>query len=152
MTAPQAAETAVRTVAEHLAGRGVRFTRARRLVVEALGAARGPLTAAELHDGLRPAVPLSSLYRTLTVLEHAGVISREHDAEGVARHELAEWLTGHHHHLVCVQCGAIVDVDIPTNLEARLGPLVEEIARSAGYAATGHRIDVEGRCPACREA
>jgi len=152
MAAPQTAEPAVRTVAEHLAGRGVRFTRARRLVVEALDAAGGPRTAAELHDRLRPAVPLSSLYRTLTVLEDAGVISREHDAEGVARHELAEWLTGHHHHLVCVQCGAVVDVDVPANLEARLGPLMEEIASSAGFAATGHRIDVEGRCPACREA
>jgi Fur family ferric uptake transcriptional regulator len=152
MSDTQTSEAAVRSVAEHLAERGVRFTRARRLVVEALDAAGGPRTAAELHDRLRPVVPLSSLYRTLTVLEDAGVVSREHDVEGVARHELAEWLAGHHHHLVCTECGAVVDIDIPASVERRLGSLVEEIAEQAGFAATGHRIDVEGRCPSCRHA
>jgi Fe2+ or Zn2+ uptake regulation protein len=141
-------ETTLR-VQDHLVGRGVRYTAARRLVVLALGEATGPRSAADLHDDLGREVPLSSLYRTLAVLEDAGVLVKEHDTGGIARYELAEWLTGHHHHLVCIACGLVVDVDIPAPLEERLGGIVEEIAGRAGFQATGHRIDIEGRCPSC---
>jgi Fur family ferric uptake transcriptional regulator len=138
-----------RQVAAHLAERDARFTRSRRQVVRFLHAAEGPLSASGLHAGLDGAVPLSSLYRTLSVLEEAGVLAREHDADGTARYELAEWLTGHHHHLVCLRCGAIEDVEIDTESEAEMSALVARIAADRGFAASGHRIDIEGRCPRC---
>lgn len=110
------------------------------------------MAAADLHDGLRDAVPLSSLYRTLAVLEQAQVLAKEHDADGLARYELAEWLVGHHHHLVCASCGEVRDVGIDPQTESTIARLVEDIAGSAGYRATGHRIDIEGTCAACRTA
>ncbi len=137
-------------VASLLGARGVRFTSARRLVVRALARAQGPVAAATLHQGLRSAVPLSSLYRTLAVLEQAEVLAKEHDAEGVARYELAEWLTGHHHHLVCASCGEVRDVAVDPEAEHRIAGLVERIAAGAGYRATGHRIDIAGACRTCR--
>jgi Fe2+ or Zn2+ uptake regulation protein len=139
-----------RQVAARLAERDARFTPSRRRVVRFLNAADGPVSASGLHTGLDGAVPLSSLYRTLTVLEEAGVLAREHDADGTARYELAEWLTGHHHHLVCVRCGTIEDVEIDAEAEAEMTGLVARIAARRGFAATGHRIDIEGRCPGCR--
>ncbi len=141
---------ALATVGERLAEQGIRYTAARRLVVEALEHADGPRSAAELHEDLRPEVPLSSLYRTLSVLEDARVIAREHAADGVARYELTESVTGeHHHHLVCIGCGAVVDVTIPADLELRVESIIIAIAERAGFAAAGHRIDIEGRCPSC---
>jgi Fur family ferric uptake transcriptional regulator len=137
-------------VGARLAERGIRYTAARRLVVQALEQADGPLSAAELHEDLQREVPLSSLYRTLSVLEGAHVIGREHAVDGVARYELAESVTGrHHHHLVCMGCGAVVDVTIPADLELRVESIITAIAERVGFAATGHRIDIEGRCPSC---
>jgi Fe2+ or Zn2+ uptake regulation protein len=127
-----------------------RFTATRRLLVRALADIEGPVAVADLHRVLRDAVPLSSLYRNLAVLEEAGVLAREHDTLGTARYELAEWLTGHHHHLICTSCGEVRDVSIPPRTERTITGLVDRIAAGAGYRATDHRIDIEGTCPTCR--
>lgn len=145
-------DDAVAAVGERLAERGIRYTAARRLVVRALDVADGPRSAAELHEDLHRDVPLSSLYRTLSVLESARVLDREHAADGIARYELTEAVTGrHHHHLVCTACGSVVDVTIPADLEQKVAGIITEFGGRAGFAATGHRIDIEGRCPACTE-
>jgi Fur family ferric uptake transcriptional regulator len=149
MPAPQA-DRAEQAIAALLRDRGIRFTPARRLVARALARATGPQGAGELHTALRGHLPLSSLYRTLSVLEEARVLAKEHDGSGVARYELAEWLLGHHHHLVCVSCGEVRDVDLDPPTEDAVARLVEDIARRAGYRATGHRIDIEGTCASCR--
>jgi Fe2+ or Zn2+ uptake regulation protein len=133
-----------------LRGEGIRFTPARRLVVRSLKAAPGPQSAGDLHAALRGHLPLSSLYRTLAVLEEARVLAKEHDTSGVARYELAESLLGHHHHLVCLTCGEVRDVGIDPPTEDTVARLVADIARAAGYQATGHRIDIEGTCASCR--
>jgi Fur family ferric uptake transcriptional regulator len=68
----------------------------------------------------------------------------------VARYELAEWLVGHHHHVVCTVCGEVRDAAVDPASEAAIGRLVERIAAAAGYRATAHRMDIEGTCPTCR--
>lgn len=127
----------------------VRFTSGRRAVVAALARAPGPMSAAELSSELAPEVPLSSIYRTLAVLEDAGVVAHHLGAKGLTRFELAEWLTGHHHHLVCIQCGAVSDIDIPDSQEESVRSLVTEIAALASFAATDHALEIEGRCARC---
>jgi Fur family transcriptional regulator, ferric uptake regulator len=127
----------------------VRFTIGRRAVVEALAGARGPMSAAELSEALAPNVPLSSIYRTLAVLEEAGVVTHHLGAKGLTRVELAEWLTGHHHHLVCIDCGSVSDVDIPAAKEEKVRDLVSEIAAVASFDAVDHALEIEGRCSKC---
>jgi Fur family ferric uptake transcriptional regulator len=133
-----------------LGSQNVRFTPARRLVVRTLAGAGGPITAGDLHERLRQDIPLSSLYRSLAVLEEARVLAKEHDTSGIARYELAEWLAGHHHHLVCDSCGEVRDVIVTPETEHTITGLVQRIAARAGYRVTGHRIDIEGTCPTCR--
>lgn len=127
----------------------VRFTKGRRAVVGALSTARGPMSAAELSGDLGPVVPLSSIYRTLSVLEDAGVVVEHLGSKGLTRFELAEWLTGHHHHLVCVDCGSVSDVDIPASKEQSVRALVSEIADLASFSATDHALEIEGHCARC---
>jgi len=127
----------------------VRFTKGRRAIVEALAGAPGPMSAGELSDELAPNAPLSSIYRTLTVLEEAGVVTHHLGAKGLTRFELAEWLTGHHHHLVCIDCGSVSDVDIPAAKEERVRDLVSEIAAVAAFDAIDHALEIEGRCSQC---
>jgi len=137
-------------VAQRLAEHDIRYTAGRRLTARALVGRAGPATAAQLHDELGQEVPLSSLYRTLSLFDRAGINERTHDPDGVARYELAEWLLGHHHHLVCNKCGEVEDVALAADVEAQLADIVRAIADGSGYHATGHRIDVEGMCGSCR--
>ena len=136
-------------IEDHLAEHGVRYTRGRRSVVTALIRADGPRSAAELVEALGAAVPVSSLYRSLGVLEETGVLSPHHGTKGVTRWELAEWLSGHHHHLVCVECGAIEDVEVPRGREVVIRDLVEELAEGRGFAVIDHVLEIEGRCARC---
>lgn len=135
-------------VAQRLSERGVRYTAGRRAVVNALSTADGPRSAQELYQELD--LPLSSLYRTLAVLEDASVLTPHHGVRGVTRYELAEWAAGHHHHVVCASCGTVDDVHLDPAVEADLERLVAEITGSLSFSPTGHALEVEGRCAACR--
>ena len=137
-----------RQVEERLREYDIRYTRGRRSVVEALDEADGPRSAAELAQEL-PAVPLSSLYRTLAVLEEAEVVVPHLSTKGTARYELAEWLAGHHHHLVCVDCGRVEDIDVPEQFEAQVHHLGGAISSQASFTATNHALEIEGRCNKC---
>lgn len=138
-------ESVRRTLSSH----EVRYTSGRKRVIETLRAATGPRSAAELLDETS-GVPLSSLYRSLTVLDEAGVLRRRHDADGLARYELAEWLTGHHHHAVCTECGAVEDIELGDTAEHSLESMLHGLSRSTGWELTGHSLEVEGTCRACR--
>jgi len=138
-----------RLVEERLAESGVRYTGGRRHVVAALERAGGPMSAAELHETLQGKVPVSSLYRTLTVLEGSGVVEPHHGAKGITRYEIAEWLAGHHHHLVCIDCGAVEDVELPARLESQLEALVGRVSDLSAFSASGHSLEVDGRCARC---
>ncbi|MEA3502801.1 MAG: Fur family transcriptional regulator [Actinomycetota bacterium] len=137
-------------VEQHLATTDVRFTQGRKSTVEALAAMHGPRTAAEIHDQVGDTVPLSSLYRSLSVLTDAGVLSAQHGSDGVIRFELAEWITGHHHHLVCTSCGSVVDVTPTADQETTMEQLVEDMAQEADFDVSGHRFEIEGTCRTCR--
>jgi Fur family transcriptional regulator, ferric uptake regulator len=139
-----------RDVEGQLRRHGIRYTKGRRAVIRTIAAANGPRSAAELHSALADKVPLSSLYRSLTVLEEAGVVVPHHGAGGVTRFEMAEWLSGHHHHLVCTECGAVEDIEIPKAHERRLRDLIADVSEAASFAATDHSLEIEGRCSRCR--
>lgn len=139
-----------RQVERHLRDHDVRYTQGRRTVVHALADADGPRSAAELNDELGPAVPLSSLYRTLAVLEESGVVAPHFASKGLTRYELAEWLTGHHHHLVCTECGTVEDVEVPPEVERQVRAIVDQIAGLASFAPTNHALEIDGRCTRCR--
>lgn len=139
-----------RRIEERLTETGVRYTTGRRHVVAALERVDGPRSAAELHQELAGEVPISSVYRSLAVLEEAGVVEPHHGAKGITRYEMAEWLAGHHHHLVCVECGAVEDIQLPEGLEAELERLVGKVSGLASFSAHGHSLEVDGRCARCR--
>ena len=145
MTTP----TLDRQVERRLADADVRYTRGRRVVIRALAEADGPRSAAELSRVIGESVPLSSLYRSLAVLEEAGVLAPHFSSPGLTRYELAEWLSGHHHHLVCICCGSVQDIETSEALEQRLQEIVAEIARAASVSELNHALEIEGHCAGC---
>ena len=136
-------------VRARLAEHDVRYTTGRRQVIAGLAAADGPRSAAELHEGMGRNLPVSSLYRSLAVMAGAGVLAHHHGAKGITRYELAEWLMGHHHHLVCGICGTVDDVELSEELEAALEQVVSRVAGSSGFMAAGHSLEIGGRCAQC---
>lgn len=136
-------------IRHRLHARGARYTAGRRRVVETVRDAPGPQTAAQLALRMGSEVPVSSLYRSLAVLEDAGIVDRHPGADGTSRYESAEWIAGHHHHVVCVECGAMEDVELDPATEARLTVVASRVAELAGFRARGHGLEIEGVCRRC---
>jgi Fur family ferric uptake transcriptional regulator len=135
-------------VSERLGRAQQRYTAGRRALVELLHAAGRPVGIVELLDASRR-LPQSSVYRNLVVLEQVGVVTRYPGAGGSAHYELSEQLVGHHDHLVCDNCGRMEDYDVPPELEGDLHTAMDAIAARKGFTATGHRLELTGRCSRC---
>jgi Fur family ferric uptake transcriptional regulator len=138
-----------REVEKRLDNHQVRYTGGRQAVVRALSGSEGPLSAAELQKRTGGDLPLSSIYRSLSVLEEAGILSPHHGTKGLTRYELAEWLKGHHHHLVCLDCGAVEDVAVPDHHESQVDEVVSAISSNASFTPFNHALEIEGRCARC---
>jgi Fur family ferric uptake transcriptional regulator len=136
------------TVERRLQAAGQRYTSRRRDLVQLLGRTRSPRSIPQI---LADAGDLkqSSVYRNLAALEHAGVVTRVPTEEEYGRYELAEDLIGHHHHLVCANCGTMSDVEVPSALEDTLDATLDRIASRAGFARVQHRLDLVGLCETC---
>ncbi|RYE80805.1 MAG: transcriptional repressor [Myxococcales bacterium] len=120
----------------------LRPTRQRRAVADALARFDDFRSAQEIHDALE-GVGLSTVYRTLQAMADAGEIDmlRSESGEAIYRRCSAT----HHHHLVCRECGATVEVE---------GPTVEKwtnaIAADHGFSEVSHTLELFGVCPSCR--
>ena len=136
-----------RIVETRLKGVGQRYTPKRRALVEALRRTEKPVPIPDLADGRR-GLPQSSVYRNLVVLEQAGVVHRIVTTEA-SRFELAEELTGHHHHLICTSCGTVEDVPAASGLETSLADAVAQVEDTTGFRTKTHRIDLVGLCRHC---
>src|SRR5439155_23459279 len=106
-----------------------------------------PLTIHEILDR-GTGLAMSSAYRNLTVLEHAGVVNRVITREDLGRYELAEELTEHHHHLVCSSCGLVRDLGSDADAE-RLMNVAMRRASEQGFTPATHRLDIVGLCADC---
>lgn len=123
----------------------LRNTRQRNAVSAVLGQVEGFHSAQELHAMLRDRgerVGLATVYRTLQALADSGEID-------VMRPPSGEYLyrrcsRGHHHHLVCRDCGRTVEV---------AGPAVEawadRVAAEHGFTQVSHTLEIFGTCPNC---
>ncbi|HTA02140.1 MAG TPA: transcriptional repressor [Streptosporangiaceae bacterium] len=126
-----------------------RYTSGRRAVVDLLVSAGHPVSIGDIAERL-PGLPRSSAYRHLTVLHAAGLVRRVTASDEFTRFELAEDLTEHHHHLLCMSCGKVIDVTLPASFEQQAAEAIGQLADAEGFQAHGHRLDVLGLCSACR--
>lgn len=125
-----------------------RYTTSRRRLVATLQAGDGPITINQIVSADQT-LPQSTVYRNLTILEDAGVVTRIITSDEFARYELAEHLTGHHHHLICSDCGDVADFSLDSGAENALDQALEGAAKAAGFKAESHRLDLVGVCANC---
>ena len=123
--------------------RGLRASAARRLVLEALLAADGPMSAEQIAEGIGGRVPCSdigSVYRNLQKLEDIGLVHHVHLGHGPGLHALA--VTGEREYLTCERCADFRAV-APQELDA----VRELVERQFGYRASFIHFPIVGLCP-----
>jgi Fur family ferric uptake transcriptional regulator len=125
---------------------GLRLTRARRAVADAIGRQEGHFTAEDVRvaarTGRRP-VGRATIFRSLDLLAEMGLVERVDLPSGEHAYVTCE-PASHHHHLVCSECGRSVEIG-----ELGLQPILAKVAASTGFAVDAHRLELFGRCPDC---
>jgi Fur family transcriptional regulator, ferric uptake regulator len=125
--------------------RGLRMTPQRQLILDAVATMPGHFSADQVYQQVVRAFPdvnISTVYRTLEVLEELGVVRHIHFHDGVAQYERAE--AAQHHHMVCSRCGADTELDLDV-----LQPLAAELKRRYGFEADLAHSAIVGVCRGC---
>ncbi len=128
---------------------GLRATKQRAAVLALVDEVADFRSAQELHELLRArgeSVGLTTVYRTVATLAEAGELDviRRADGESVYRRCGSG---AHHHHLVCWDCGAAVEVEGPA-----MERWAERVAADHGYSQVAHTLELFGVCPVCSAA
>lgn len=128
-----------------LSERGYRLTPQRLMVLSAIENSHDHISAEEIYAQVvakYPQVNISTVYRTLELLEKLGLVTETDLGGGRVRYHPAD--KGHHHHLVCEECGRIIDLD-----EAVLSSLKNWLRREYRFSADLRHLALFGRCAAC---
>ena len=120
--------------------KGIRMTSQRQIIIGVIGESEDHPDVDELYRRSveqDSTISIATVYRTVKLLEEAGVIERLEFGDGRARYEEAG---EHHEHLVDVETGEVLEF-----YHAELEALKEQVAREMGYELVDHRLELFGR-------
>ena len=129
-----------------LSQHGYRLTPQRIMILSAIENSSNHISAEEIYTQIiarYPSVNISTVYRTLELLKRLGLVTETDLGEGRVRYHPVT--KGHHHHLVCRQCGAIIDLD-----ESVFAGIREVLARDYGFTADLKHLAILGQCQGCQ--
>ena len=124
---------------------GYRLTPQRMMVFSAIENSDDHISAEEIYAQVVAKyshVNISTVYRTLELLKQLGLVTETDLGGGRVRYHPMD--KGHHHHLVCRECGAIIDLD-----ESELASLKDTLLRDYNFRADLRHLAVFGRCANC---
>lgn len=129
---------------KELRERGYRLTPQRQLVLEAVGTLEHATPDDILCQVRRTAsgVNISTVYRTLELLEELGLVSHAHLGHGAPTYHLAD--RHHHMHLVCRDCGTVLEADVSV-----AAALTDKLRGSFGFETDMKHFAIFGRCADC---
>ncbi|HWF18898.1 MAG TPA: Fur family transcriptional regulator [Verrucomicrobiae bacterium] len=132
---------------ERLRRKARRITGPRQAILEILRRHPHPMAIKEIFAELpKGDCDLATVYRSMHLLEGMKMVKRFDLGDSVARFELlAEGDDGHHHHLVCVRCSAVIEIN-----ECFTRELEEKMAARSGFKAITHKLEFFGICPECQ--
>jgi len=133
---------------EFLSKKGLKLTRERQRILDEVFACHGHFNPEELLKSMRGRnikVSKASIYRTLPLLVESGLVEQ---VERNDKHAHYEHTFGHEHHdhLICLKCGAVIEVCSP-----KLEAIQDELCRESGFTGVTHTLEIKGYCCNCRE-
>jgi len=131
---------------DRLRHQGVRVTPQRLIVLEALAAHSGHISADEILQWATaryPAINLATVYRTLELLVSIGLVAQTNFGSGTSFFELVG--DAPHHHLVCEHCHAVLEVDDDVLLAVH-----ERLLCDYGFLTNPRHIAIFGACRECQ--
>lgn len=126
--------------------KGYRLTSSRQKIVQALLNCGGHVTADGLLEVVHETdttVGRMTVYRTLELLSELGLIRPVYQGTGAAHYILLDG--GHHHHLICSGCDAVIEFE-----ECGLQEMGKLLAERFDFLVEGHLVEFYGRCPNCQ--
>lgn len=128
--------------------KGHRFSGTRKAILDLLIKAPEPLSSPDLQALLSKkgmAVNKTTVYRELALLKEQNVIRELQFGDIAKRYEIMP--ENHHHHIVCMNCRKIEDVELKKDLD------VEEksIALNKNFKILNHSLEFYGICGKCQE-
>ena len=137
-----------RKVAATLRQHGYKLTPQRRAVVRTIVSSQGHLTPTTIYEKVHqehPNIGLVTIYRTLDMLDKLGLICEVY-AAGACRSYLVRRPSEHHHHLICSECGTVVDFT-----DCDLTELEQRLSQETGFEIKSHLLELLGRCQNCQK-
>lgn len=134
------------TVRQILRSEGKRVTPQRQLLLRIIQGSESHLDADEIYRQAKqhdPRISLSTVYRTLNLLKELDLVEEVHFDEDHHHYELAADTL--HHHLVCTECGRIMEFQSPLVDELRA-----ELEQECGFTLDRLQIDALGQCQECQ--
>jgi len=125
--------------------KGFKLTPQRRLILEFIHDNESHLTAEDIlrFVGARaPGVDKSTVYRTLDLLEESGCVFKSEVGGRFIYHHAED---GHHHHLVCSECGKTIDCD-----EDLFATVERSLREKHGFQIDFKHVVMSGLCKECR--
>ena len=126
-----------------------RHTRPRRIIEERiieLANSGADFTLDDLWQSIReiePRLGRATVYRAVETLVNLGLLNRVEFADGTHHYRVCD--DGHHHHLTCVQCRRVVEIEICVPTE-----LLTAVKDQTNFSIEGHSLALFGRCSECR--
>lgn len=120
--------------------KGLRMTGQRRVIARVLSEAHDHPDAEELHRravAIDPHISIATVYRTVRLLEEAGILERHDFRDGRSRYE--EIPDVHHDHLIDVQSGRVIEFH-----NEQIEELQRQVAEKLGYKLVDHRLELYG--------
>lgn len=133
-------------LAEHLRAHGIHPTPQRLRVIRVLTESRAHLSVEEIHGLVRvhtPRIGLATIYRALHMLKEKGLVEEHRFNDEFSRYEAKP--ASHHDHLICIECGKVVEFDQPVIEQLQLAA-----ARENHFSIVSHRLEIYGVCETCR--
>ncbi len=131
---------------DYISQHNLKITKQRRAVLEAFLGIEDHISAEDLYkivSAKEPKIGLATVYRTLSLLTQSGLAEELDFGEGQKRYE-HKYLHSHHDHMICTQCGKILEFQNPM-----IEKLQEDVAREHRFEMTSHKLDLFGLCSDC---
>ena len=120
--------------------KGLKMTGQRRVIAQVLSDSDDHPDAEELHRRaviMDDRISMATVYRTVRLFEEANILERHDFGDGRARFETAEDGDGHHHHIINMRNGKVVEFE-----DEALEALKKKIAADLGYKIVGERLEL----------